>query len=161
MQLPRHARGEEEARLADVEREAACSADGIVEQLRTRGQHGLLAVAGRHHAAALAEQLLHPAEPLLAEDELDAGGLRRDLLGQIVDGGPEPAVDDHRVDALPREPERLQQRLPIVADRRPPLDLEPDVPELLADVAEIGVDGGAGQDLVTRADDFDAHSWRA
>ena len=93
---------EEEARLADVEREAAGGADRIVEQLGAGGQHGLLAVVGRHHAAAPAEELLHPAEPFLAEDELDAGGLGRDLLRQIVDRGAQPAVDDDRVGALAR-----------------------------------------------------------
>jgi hypothetical protein len=142
VQLPRHARGEEKTRRADVEREAARSPDRIVEQLRTRGQHRLLTVAGRHHAAALPEELVHPAVPLVVEDELDPGSLRCDLLGKIVDGGTEPAVDDHGVDALSCEPERLQQGLPVVADRRPPLDLKAGVPKLLADVAEIGVDGG-------------------
>src|SRR5215470_17896407 len=43
-QLARHAGREEEARLADVEREAARGADGVVEDLRGGGEHGLLAV---------------------------------------------------------------------------------------------------------------------
>ena len=157
VQLARHARREEEARLADVEREAACRADGIVDQLGAGGQHGLLAIAGRHHSAAPTEQLVHAAEPFLAEDQLDAGGLGGHLLGQIVDSGAEPAVDDDGVDPLPGEPEGLEQGLAIVADRRPPQDWESDVAELLADVAEVGVDDRAGQHLVARADDLDAH----
>src|SRR5688500_8342749 len=70
-ELARHARREEESRLADVEREATGGADRVVEHLRRRGQHRLLAVVGRHDAAAPGEELLHPREPLLAEDELD------------------------------------------------------------------------------------------
>ena len=52
-QLARHAGREEEARLADVEREAAGGADRIVDHLGRGGQHRLLAVVGRHDAAAL------------------------------------------------------------------------------------------------------------
>src|SRR5262245_50270741 len=51
-QLPGNAGREHESCLADVERETAGGADRIVEYLGTGRQHGLLAVAGRHHAAA-------------------------------------------------------------------------------------------------------------
>src|SRR5207249_1131012 len=89
----------------------------------------------------------------------DAGGLRRDFPRQVVDRGAQAAVDDDRVRALPRQPKRPQQALPIVTDRRFPPDREPDVLELLTDVAEVGVDDLPRQDLVTRADDLDAHHW--
>ena len=84
-QLARNAGREEEPRLADVEREAAGGADRVVEHLGAGGQHGLLPVVGRHHAAAPLEIRFHPREPFLAQDELDAGGLGRDFLRQIVD----------------------------------------------------------------------------
>src|SRR2546428_134067 len=159
MELAWHPRGEEEAGLADVEREAAGRADRVVDHFCGGGQHGLLPVVGWHHAAAPAEELFHPRWPLVIENELDAGGLRRDFLGQVVDRGAQAAVDDDRVGAAPRQPKRPQQALPIVTDRRFPPDREPDVLELLTDVAEVGVDDLPRQDLVTRADDLDAHHW--
>ena len=85
-QLARHAWGEEKPRLADVEREAAGGADRIVEDLGADRQHRLLAVIRRHDPVAPAEEILHAAEPILVQDEVDAGGARRDLLRQIVDG---------------------------------------------------------------------------
>ena len=159
-ELARHPGGEEEAGPADVEREAARGADRVVDDLCGDGQHGLLPVVGRHHAAAPAEELFHPRQPRVIEDELDAGGLGRDFLGQIVDRGTQATVDDDRVGALPCQLERPQEALPIVTDRRLPPDREPDVLELLTHVAEVGVDDPPGQDLVTRADDLDAHPGR-
>ena len=111
----------------------------------------------RHDPAALAEELLHRGEPLLVQRELDARGLGRDLLGQVVDRGAEAAVDDDRVGPLPGQREGQQEVLPVVADGRPPPDRQPDVLELLSDVAEIGVDDLARQDFIAGADDLDAH----
>ncbi len=158
VQLARHARREEEARVADVEREAAGRADRVVEDLGRLRQHRLLAVVGRHDAAAAVEEALHAREPVLAEDELDAGGPRRDLLREIVDGGTEPAIDDDRIGARAGLGERRQQRLAVVAHRRAPAHGEADILELLADVAEIGVDDLAGENLVAGADDLDPHA---
>src|SRR5256712_7663017 len=159
MELALHPRGEEEAGLADVEREAAGRADGVVDHCWGAWQQAWLRFVGWHHAVAPAEDLFHPREPLVMENELDAGGLRRDFVGQVVDRGAQAAVDDDRVGAFPRQPKRPQQALPIVTDRRFPPDREPDVLELLTDVAEVGVDDLPRQDLVTRADDLDAHHW--
>ena len=130
VQLARHARREEEARLADVEREAAGGADRVVDDLGARRQHRLLAVVGRHHAAAAAEQCLHPGEPFLAQHQFDAGRLGGDLLRQIVDRGAEAAIDDDRVGALAGEPERGQERVAVVADDGAPAHREPDILEL-------------------------------
>ena len=103
------------------------------------------------------EEVLHPGEPLLVQRELDPCRLRRDLLRQVVHRRPEAAVDDDRIRPLSGELEGQQQALAIVADRRLPLHREPDVLELLAHVAEVRVDDLAGQHLVARADDLDAH----
>ena len=46
----------------------------------------------------------------------------------------------------------------IVADGSPLAHLEANVAEVLADVAEIGIDRGAGQNLVTGTDDFYFHN---
>ena len=107
--LARHARREEEARLADVHREAARGADGIVEHLGAGRQHRLLPVVRRHHAAAAREEVLHRRQPRLVQLELDAGGLRGDFLRQVVDRGPEAAIDDDRVGALAGQLEGEQQ----------------------------------------------------
>ena len=96
-------------------------------------------------------------EPLLVEHEFVAGRLGRDLLRQIIDGRPETAVDDDRVGALAGLQKRGEQRLAVVADRRAPAHRQPDILELLRDIAEIGVDDLAGQDFVAGADDFDLH----
>ena len=92
------------------------------------------------------------------QGQLHARGLRRDLLRQIVDRGPEPAVHDDGVGAAPGELEREQQALAIVADGRLPAHREPEILQLLGDVAEVGVDDLAREHLVTGADDFDAHA---
>ena len=99
-QFARHSRRKEEPRLADVERKAAGGADRVVEDLGGRRQHRLLPVVRRHDAVAAAEEILHALQPVLVEDELDPGGARGDLLRQVVDGRPEPAIDDDRVGAL-------------------------------------------------------------
>ena len=91
------------------------------------------------------------------ERQLDAGGLGRDLLREVVDRGAEAAVDDDGVGALGGQLERQQQALAVVADGGLPRDGEADVLELLAHVAEVGVDDLAGQDLVAGADDLDTH----
>ncbi len=96
-------------------------------------------------------------QPVLVEDEIDPGGAGRDLLRQVVDGRPEPAIDDDRVGALARQPKRREQFLAVVADDRAPADRQPEILELLAHIAEIGVDDLAGQHLVAGADDLDAH----
>ena len=158
VQLARHAGGEEEARLADVEREAAGRADRIVEHFRGRGQHRLLAVVGRHDAAAAREQRLHLGEPFLAEDELDPRRLGRDLLRQIIDRGPEPAIDHDRVRPLPGEAEGGEKRVAVVADDGAPAHREPDILELLGDRVVVGVDDLAAQDLVAGADDLELHA---
>jgi hypothetical protein len=154
-ELARHAGGEVEARPPDVHREAAGGADRVVDHLGGGGQHGLLAVVGRHRPAPALEEVLHALEPVLVQLELHPRGLGRDLLREIVHGGAEPAVDDDRVGALARELERAQQVLPVVADRGLPLHGEPHVLQLLGDVAEVGVDDLAGQHLVPRADHLD------
>src|SRR5207244_4986903 len=111
---------------------------------------------------AAAEELLHRGEPFLVERELDPRALGRDLLREIVDRGPEAPVDDDRVGALPGQLEREQEILAVVADRRLPLARQTDVLQLLRDVAEVGVDDLARQDVAAGADDLDAHggsSW--
>ena len=157
-QLARHPGGEEEPRLADVERKAAGGADRVVEDLGGRRQHRLLAVVRRHDAVAPAKEILHALQPVLVEHELDPGGARRDLLRQIVDRRPEPAIDDDRIGALARQPEGREQFLAVVADDRPPADRKPEILELLRHIAEIGIDDLAGQHLVAGADDLDAHA---
>ena len=100
LELARDSRGKEEAGLSDVERKSAGGADGVVDHLGRDGQHRLFLVVRRHHTAAPAKEVLHPDQPLLVEDEIDASGLGGDFLRQIVDGGAEAAVDDDRVGAL-------------------------------------------------------------
>ena len=65
--------------------------------LCARRQHRLLAVVGRHHAAAPREVLLHLREPLLREHQIDAHGFCRDFLGKIVNSGAQATVDNDRV----------------------------------------------------------------
>jgi len=156
--LARHAGREKEAGGTDIESEAASGADRVVEDLRGRRQHRLLPVVGRHGASASGEERLHLLEPFPVQHQLAAGSLGRDLLREVVDRGTEPAIDDHRVGAACGQPERLQQSLAIVADRRAPDDRQPDILELLAHVAEVRVDDLAGQHLVAGADDLDAHT---
>ena len=157
-QLARDAGGEVEARPADVHREAAGGPDRVVDHLRGGRQHGLLAVVGRHHPAPPLEEVLHALEPVLVERQVHPGGLGRDLLREIVHRGPEAAVDDDRVGALARELEGAQQVLPIVADRGLPLHGEPNVLQLLGDIAEIGVDDLSRQHLVARANHLDVQA---
>src|SRR5262245_57493876 len=92
LQLARHAGREEEARAADVEREATGGADRIVDDLRGRGQHGLLLVVGRHHAAAPAEEPLHAGQPLLVHRQLDTGGLAAISCERSSTVGPRPPL---------------------------------------------------------------------
>src|SRR3989442_15465836 len=92
-ELARHPGGEEEAGLADVERKAAGGADRIVDQHGVCGQRGFLAVVWRDYPAAPAKEILHPSPPLFVKDEIDAGRLGRDFLGQVVDPGPHASVD--------------------------------------------------------------------
>ncbi len=100
--LARHARGEEEAGLADGDGEAAGRADRVVDELGVLRQHRLLLVVGRHDAAAPRVVLLHARHPVLVQHQRDAARLGRHLLGEVVDGGAEPAIDDHGVGALAR-----------------------------------------------------------
>ena len=86
------------------------------------------------------------------------GGACRDLLRQIVDGRPQPTIDDNGLGARPGHLECRQQFLAVVADNRPPRHRQPEILELLAHVVEVGVDDFAGQDFVAGADDLDAHS---
>src|SRR5207247_417136 len=157
LELAWHAGREIEACLADVQREAASGADGIVDDFGGRGQHGLLAVVRRHHPAAPTEEGFHRRQPSLVEHERHARGLGGDLLREIVDGWAEAAVDDDGAGAGAGQAEGLQQALAIVADGRLPRDRQPDVLELLADVSEVGVDDLAGEHLVAGADHLDAH----
>src|SRR5437870_1634532 len=156
-ELAGDAGSEEEAGLADVHGEAAGGADGIVDDLRRYRQHGLLPVVGRHDAATPAEEVLHAGEPFFVQDELDARRLSRDFLGQVVDGGAEPAVDDDGIRALGGKLKGPEQALAVVAHRGLPLHGEAHVLQLLAHVAEVGVDDLAGEDLVARADDLEPH----
>jgi len=158
-QLARHPRGEEKSGLADIERKAASGADRVIEDLGGHQQHRLLPVVRRHDAVAPPEEILHALEPVLVEDEIDTGSARRDLLRQIVDGRPEPAIDDDRVGALARQPKRREQLLAVIADDRSPSDREPEILELLRHIAEVGIDDLAGQDFVAGADDLDAHAF--
>src|SRR5205807_1420401 len=54
-QFPGHARSEVKAPLADVDREAASRANGIVDHLRRGWEHGLLAVVRWHHPTTALE----------------------------------------------------------------------------------------------------------
>ena len=76
--------------------------------------------------------------------EFNAGRLSRDLLGEIVNGGPKSTIDDDGVNPLAGKLESFQRRCSIVADSSPLAYLEANVAEALADVAEIGIDRGAG-----------------
>jgi len=71
--------------------------------------------------------------------------------------GPQPAIDDHRIGALARLAEGLQEAGAVVADRGAPMDREPEVTEAPGHMAVIGVDGLAGEDLVAGTEDFHAH----
>ncbi len=151
--LARHAGGEEEARVADVEREAAGGADRIVDDLAGCRQHRLLAVVRRHHAAAAVEVFLHARE-----DKIDTGSLRGNFLREIVDRRTEPAIDDDGVGALASLTECSQQRLAVIAYCRAPTHRQSEILELLADVTEVAIDDLAGQHLVSGADDLDLHA---
>ena len=72
--------------------------------------------------------------------------------------GPRPPLTITASARSPAQQERLQQALAVVADRRAPAHRQPDILELLAHVAEIGVDDLAGEDFVAGADDLDAHA---
>src|SRR6516164_7302942 len=115
-QFARHTGGEEKAGPADVERKAAGGTDRLVEDLGGRRQHRLLPVVLRHDPVAPAEEILHAQQPILVEDQLDAGRARSDLLRQIVDSGSEPAIDDDRVSSPGRQTKRREQFLAVVAD---------------------------------------------
>ena len=80
VQFARHARGEEEAGLADVEGEAAGGADRVVDHLSGGWEHRLFDVVRRHGAHSAGEEGLHAAEPFFVQDEFDAGGLGGDFL---------------------------------------------------------------------------------
>ena len=99
VEFARHAGGEKEARLADVECEAAGGADRVVDHLGGGGQHCLFHVVRRHGAHAAGEEGLHRRQPFFVQDEFDAGGLGGDFLRQVVDGGTEAAIDDHGIGA--------------------------------------------------------------
>ncbi len=156
-QLARHARGEEESRLADVEGESARGADRVVEHFGGGRQHRLLAIVGRHLPAAQPEEFFHALQPRFVEHQLDPGGARGDLLRQIIHRRTESAIDDHRVGALSGEFEGQQQAVAIVADGGLPAHRQAHVLQLLRDVAEVGVDDLAGEHFVAGAYDFDAH----
>src|SRR5262249_21260325 len=100
----------------------------------------------------------HPLQPILVEDKVDPSGARRDFLRQIVDGRTEPAIDDDRVGALGRQSKRGEQLLTVIPDGRPPARRQPEILDLLAHIAEVGVDDLAGQNLVAGADDLNAHA---
>ena len=156
-QLTRDAGGEEEARLADIHGKAAGGADRVVDHLRRGRQHGLLAVVRRHHAGALGEKRLHGCQPFLIKHEIDAGGLRRDFLRQVIHRRAKPAIDDHRVGALGRQLEGRQQCLPVVTHGGAPIDRQPDILELLGHVRKVGIDDLAGEHFVAGAENLDAH----
>ncbi len=157
-ELARHAGREEEARFADIQGEAARGADRVVDDFGARRQHRLLAVVGRHDAAAAVEILLHARQPLGVEHEVDSGRLRGDFVREIVDRRAEAAIDDDGAGALAGLAECGEQRLAVVADRRAPAHGKAEILELLADIAEITVDDLAGQHLVAGADDLDLHA---
>ena len=94
---------------------------------------------------------------MLAQHQLHAAGLGGDLLGKVVDRGPQPAIDDHRVGALAGLAEVRQQARAVVADRGAPVHGQPDLAEPAGDVAVIAVDGLAGEDFVAGAEYFHAH----
>ena len=156
-----HARREEEPRPADIDSEAAGRADGVVDQLRAFGQHGLLAVVGRHLAPAPAVEVLDVFEPFGPEAERHARRLRRHLLAEIVHGRPEPAVHDHRVGPPGGGVEGGAQLRPVVAHRGLARHRQAELRQAAAEPAEIGVDGLAGQHLVAGADNFDAQELRS
>ena len=155
--LARHAGGEEEAGLADRDGKAAGGADRIVDELGIGRQHRLLHVVGRHDPPAARIGFLHALHPVVAQHQLDAAGLGRDFLREIVDRGPQSAVHDHRVGALAGLMKRLQQALAVVADGGAPMDAQSDLYEAACHVAVVGVDGLAGEDLVAGTEDFHAH----
>ena len=98
------------------------------------GSIACLRLFGGMIAAAPGEERLHLREPFLVQHQLDPGCLRRDLLRQIIHGGAQPAIHDHRIGPLASEPERLQQaargRRPTVV---PQITDQPDILQLLAD----------------------------
>ena len=96
---------------------------------------------------------------MFAQHELHAGRLGRDFLAEIVDRGPQAAIDDHRVATLARLPEGLQQRAAIVAHRGAPIHSQADLTKAAGNMTVICVDRFAGQDLVTGTKNFDAHRW--
>ena len=98
--LAGHARGEEEAGLADGDGEAAGRADRVVDELAILRQHRLLLVVGGHDASAAVIRFGHALQPVFAEDELYPGCFSRDLLREVVHGWAEPAVHDNRVGPL-------------------------------------------------------------
>ena len=155
--LARHAGGEEEAGLADGDGEAAGRADRVVDEFGVLRQHRLLLVVGRHDPAAPGIALGHARHPVLVQHQRHAAGLGRDFLREVVDRGPQPAIDDHGVGALAGLTEGLQQARPVVADRGAPVHGQPDIAQAARHVAVVGVDGLAGQDLVAGAQDFYAH----
>ena len=156
-QFARHAGREEETRAADVHGETAGGTDRVVDDLGRGRQHRLLAVVRRHDAAALGEEVLHLRQPLFVQHQVHAGRLRGHFLRQVIDGRAEAAIDDDRIGTLRCKLECLEQAFAIVADRGAPVHRKSDILELLAHVAEIGIDDLAGEDFVSRADDLDAH----
>ena len=119
--FPGYAGREEKSCFSDIHGETAGGADGIVDHLRRRGQHRLLAVVRRHGPGAAGEETLHLLQPFLMQHQFHPRRPRRDLLRQVVHGRAQSAIDDHGVGALTREREGRQQRFPIVANRGAPV----------------------------------------
>ena len=156
-----HAGGEEEPRCADVEREAAGRADGVVDQFGALRQHGLLAVVGRHLAAPPAVEVPDRLQPLRPEAEGHARRFRRHLLAEVVHRRPEPAVHNHGIGPPGGGIEGGAQLRPVVAHRGLARHRQAEFGQAPAEAAEIGVDGLAGQHLVAGADHFDAQTLRS
>src|SRR5919198_1357764 len=115
-QFPRHTRGEEKARLADVDSEATGCTDGIIEHLCRGWQHGLFAVVGWHSPTAAPEHLFHTGQPALVQHEFYAGSLGGNFLRQVVHGRPQATVDDHGVRTLPGKLKSPQEFLAVIAN---------------------------------------------
>ena len=152
-----NAGGEIEPCLANGDAKTAGRAHRIINEFSACRQHGLLEIVGRHRTAAASKHFLHSCQPTLVQFQLDPGRLRRNLLRQVINGGPQPSVNDYRVGAFPCGLECVQQVIAVVSDRRLPLHGQSVVLEFLGNVREVGVHDFAGQDFVTCADDLNAH----
>lgn len=156
-ELSGHARHDVDGRALDLDPKPLGGADRVGEDVRRRGEVGLLAVHVGHLVTHGRELGLEASERAGVATQGLVRGEGHGFRGAIVGGGPEAAAHEHRIGPGSRVDDRSADLLDAIAHGEDAVEGDAELAAAHREVGGVGVDRVAAEQLVPDRDQTTHH----